>query len=129
MSSEITYYSDEEGVRITSNRAIFGNTTYAMANISSVTTAENPPSRSASILTVIIGLLSTIVGFYFDLLPLTIAGIIFILVGIVWIYLSSSIYRLLIRSSAGEVSVIASKDKNYIVKIANAINEAFIDRR
>ncbi len=33
---EICFYSDDRGVRITNTRAIIGNTTYAMANITSV---------------------------------------------------------------------------------------------
>lgn len=128
MRSEITYYSDE-GVRITSNRAIFFNTTYAMSNISSVTTAKKAPSRMAPILMIIVSIILTIVGFYGDILPLVIVGLILVVVGVLWFYFSSSVYHLLIRSAAGEVSVISSKDQKYIAQIANAINEAFIDRR
>ena len=42
MTTEQTFYTNEDGVRITTTRAIFGSTTYLMANITSVTRDEEP---------------------------------------------------------------------------------------
>jgi|GEM_PF-6142544 len=40
---EITFYSDNKGVRITNTRAIFKNKTYVMANISSISIGRKNP--------------------------------------------------------------------------------------
>ena len=57
MTDERTFYSDETGIQITGTRAIFGNTTYSMANISSVRTSETPAKRGGAIFTLIIGII------------------------------------------------------------------------
>ena len=38
MAEETSYYSDQNGVRVTDKRVIVNNITYAMANITSVST-------------------------------------------------------------------------------------------
>ncbi len=50
MTTEQTFYSDDKGVRITGTRAIFGSTTYSMANITSVTKGQEPAKRTPGIL-------------------------------------------------------------------------------
>jgi len=62
MNAERVYYSDEKGVRITSTRAIFGSTTYSMANISSVKSAEEPPKRGGGIFTAFVGVVILLIG-------------------------------------------------------------------
>jgi len=128
MTSERTYYSDEAGVRITGTRAIFHNTTYSMANIASIRTAQVPPKRAGAIWTIIIGLALSIIGISANISAMTIIGIVVLLLGILWFWKASSEYHIMITSASGEASALKSRDKDYISKIAQAMNEAIINR-
>ena len=128
MTSEQTFYSDEAGVRITGTRAIFYNTTYSMANIASIRTVKIPPKRTGAIWTIIIGVGLSIIGFSIDLSILTIVGVVILLLGILWVWKASGEYHIMITSSSGEASALKSKDRDYISRIAQAMNEAIISR-
>ena len=128
MTTERTYYSDDEGVRITGTRAIFNNTTYSMANISSIRTNEVPPKRGGAIFTIILGIILLVIGASGDLSVLTVIGIIVLLIGILWVWKASGEYHLMITSTSGEVSALKSTNKDYINKVTHAMNEAIIHR-
>jgi hypothetical protein len=57
MAEETSYYSDQNGVRVTDKRVIIGSTTYSMANITSVSTKVEHPSKIGPILIIAIGVL------------------------------------------------------------------------
>ncbi len=128
MPDEQTFYSDDVGVRITNTRAIFNKTTYAMANISSIRTEETPPKRAGAIWTIFIGVILFIIGLRVDIVGLTIAGVIILLLGILWVWKASGEYHIMITSASGETSALESKDKGYIDKVVQAMNEAIIHR-
>ena len=60
-SHEFTYYSSGN-VLVTSTRAVFGATTYAMANITSVAMGVIPPNRWLGFLVILTGLVFFFVG-------------------------------------------------------------------
>ena len=128
MTQEQVFYSDESGVRITGTRAIFNTTTYSMANISSIRTAVTPPKRAGAILMIIIGLLMAIIGFSSSVAALGVIGIVIVLLGILWFWKAASTYHIMITSASGEASALDSKNKEYIAKIGQAMNEAIIHR-
>ena len=128
MATEQTFYSDESGVRITGTRAIFGKTTYSMANISSVRTSESPPKRAGAIWTALIGLALLTISLSAEVTGLTIFGVIVLLVGVLWAWKASGEYNIMITSASGEVSALSSKNKEYIDKVAQSLNEAIIHR-
>ncbi len=128
MPAEQTFYADEDGIRITATRAIFGPITYAMANITSVTRGEEPAKRKPGILVAIVGSLTSIVGSSFNSTMWIIIGVLVLALGIYIAYVAKREYYLKITSAAGESTPISSKDKKYIDGIAVAINEALIRR-
>lgn len=128
MADEQTFYSDDEGVRITNTRAIFDNTTYSMANISSIRTKEIPAKRGGGIFTIILGLIILAIGVSAEITGLTIFGIIIFILGILWVWLATGEFHIMITSSSGEASALKSKDKGYIDKVTQAMNEAIIHR-
>ena len=127
MTAERTYYSDENGVRITRTRAIFGSTTYSMANLSSVRTVVRPPNRSRGISTALVGIVTLVIG-YNTGVEITAAGVVIILLGILIASMAKGIYYVMISSSSGESKAISSSDKDYINSITQALNEAIISR-
>ncbi len=126
--TEPTYYSDENGVRISTTRLLIGSTTYAMANIASVRTHVKPANRTPGILLAIGGFATISVSAYLNI-PIGIGvGVLFFILGIAWALLSKPTYFIRISSSSTETDAIGSRSKEYIAQVARAINEALIQR-
>jgi hypothetical protein len=124
--TETNYYS-RDGVKITNTRFIVENTTYPINGITSVRTSEIPPNKTGSIFLIVLGAILTLLGFSSNGSNITIAGVIFIVIGIIWLMSLKTWYALRISTSAGEKDAVTSKDEDYIRHIA-ALNEAIIHR-
>jgi hypothetical protein len=125
---EYVFFS-ENGVKITNTRAIFPNgVTYAMANITSVSRKHEAiqPSRLWPIVTVIMGLIcfptrdpgAMIVG------TLLVAG------GVFW-FRKKKVqhhYWVDIGSASGEAKQLYTSDGEWVARVVQAMNEAFIKR-
>lgn len=118
---EITFYRDASVV-VTQSRYVTNSKTYAMRNISSVHIFEIVKSRTFPVVLIIIGILmlfgddARVFGF------ITIAIAVLILLSI------KNEFAVRISTNSGEANSIVSKDRTYIQKIVNALNEAIIHR-
>lgn len=111
--AEQTFY-DQGGIKVTSNRLVFGQQTFQLAGITSVRPQEILPNRKGPIILMIVGLLCTLgIG---------------TIVGIIWWFMQKTTYAVMLVSAAGETPAYTSIDKNHIFQIANAINEAMAAR-
>ena len=128
MATEPTFYSDERGVRITPTRAIFGSTTYAMANITSVARSEDPPKRKPGIIVAILGFIILLACISFKSTEGIIVGVVVLGLGILIATKAKATYHVKITSASGEAKPISSKDKQHIDSIVMALNEALIRR-
>jgi len=128
MATEPTFYSDEQGVRITPTRAIFGSTTYAMANITSVARGEAPARRKPGIIIAILGLIIFVACISFESVEGVVVGVVVLGLGILIAAIAKSTYHVKITSASGEAEATSSKDKQYIDSIVMALNEALIRR-
>ena len=126
MATEQTYYSDEKGVRITGTRAIFGSTTYSMANISSIRTDQEPAKRIPGVVTAIIGLILLFMGY--SEVWLVIIGIVILGIGVLMALRAKGTYHVKITSASGEATALSSNDEGYVRRIVNAVNESIISR-
>ncbi len=131
-----TYYSDEKGVRITATRLIIskttGSVTYAMANITSISTKTVYPTLPLGIILAVVGVIMMSImmsigpAFDFWASILALVGVALLIIGIILAVRRE--YHLKVTSAAGEESPLASKDRKYIDQVAVAINEALIKR-
>ena len=119
LAGEQVFFS-EQGIQITSARAIFPGTTYAMANITSVSEAFAPPKRFWPIVTVIVGV--------FLLAAHPAAGILVVAAGVFWWFKQKKVYYLRIGSASGEAQPLWSTNYEWIHRVVQAMNEAFIKR-
>ena len=128
-SPEITFYSDNKGVKITNTRAIFGNKTYIMTNLSSISIGETAPNYLPGILVLLLGCICLFIG-YIGIYKsqLIIAGFAFLIFGCVILYCTKGVYSVRITSNSGETDTLTNLDKMYIQNIVAAINEAIIKR-
>lgn len=127
---EVSYYSDQSGVRVTDKRVIIGNTTYSMANITSISTHVEKPSLTGPILFIAIGAFLFIGGLAQNPTSggMVLAGLITGVLGYFWFRGCKAISHLRIASASGESTPLKSVNKDWIDGIARAINEAMIRR-
>ncbi|HYB60663.1 MAG TPA: DUF6232 family protein [Methylomirabilota bacterium] len=123
MAEETTFYSDQQGVRVTDKRVIFRTTTYALANITSVSTDRTAPSYAGPLLLFLIAAVALFVRGGGILLAIVSA-----VLGVFWWRKLRPTWHLHIKSASGESSPIQSGDEKRIASIAQAINEAIIHR-
>ena len=126
---ETTYYQDG-GITVTNARAVLGAKTYAMANITSVSMGEIPANRAPGVVVALIGLAiagcSASAGS--DGTSGIVIGVIVLGIGIAIAAAVKIQYVVKIGSASGESNALVAKDKEYIQKIVNAVNEAIIKR-
>jgi selenophosphate synthetase-related protein len=131
---EQTIYSDNAGIRITSARAVFGGTTYSMANVASVSMESRSPSVTGEVFLAIMGFGVLMCGgpaMQEDATMLAIVvciGLAMAIAGIALAVRAKKTYIVMIQSASGKANALSSKDKDYIENIVRAMNEAFIHR-
>ena len=121
MQNETTFYQDSL-VTVTQSRYITQSKTYAMRNISSVHVFEIEKSKVTPILMILFGIPFLFSGNVFWI------GLILIGLGILIVFNIKNEYTVRISTNAGEADSTISKDKEYIQKIVNALNDAMIHR-
>jgi hypothetical protein len=119
--NETKFYQDGF-VTVTQSRFVTQSKTYAMRNISSVHVFEIIKSKTKALLMIIFGIL-----FLFSK-DIFWVGFIIIALGIWWLISIKNEYAVRISTNAGEANSIVSKNKDYIQKIVNALNDAIIHR-
>jgi hypothetical protein len=126
MAEETSFYTDQKGVRVTDKRVIVGNTAYALANITSVSTAVEKPKLTGPILFIGIGILLLIGAASGNSGGSAVFGVLLLLLGVVWYLGCKPMWHLKIASASGESTPLQSIDQQWITGIAHAINEAMI---
>ena len=121
--SEISFMA-EGNVRVTNSRFISGGQTYAMSGITSVKQDVQKPKYGGLIILGLIGFITLAIGgnaVWIGLLMMVIA----IAVGISL----KADYFVILHSSSGEMKALTSKDKEFISRVVDAINQAIVFRR
>ena len=121
-------FLNERGVSVSNSRIMHEREgqTYAMSGITSVKCYEKKPSRKGPIILIIIGVLMLVDGLHEPALLL--GAIIFLASGITWWVLRKADYSVLLTSASGEMKAYTSKDKDFVIKIVNAVNDAIVHR-
>lgn len=121
VQNETTFYQDSS-VTVTQSRYITQSKTYAMRNISSVHIFEIEKSKVPPILFILLGIPFLFSGDFFWI------GLILIILGLLMFFTIKNEYSVRISTNAGEANSIISKNKEYIKKIVNALNDAIVHR-
>lgn len=131
MSEEKIIY-EKRNIKITNLRAIFGDKTYAMSNITSVEKGSIAPSGGFSFFFTLFGV---IIGLLAFLATPSMRGPIWLLAGLMLIggigtmlMGSKTEYYVQFASSAGEIKAHTSDDEAEIKQIVEAINQAIIQK-
>jgi len=128
-SGEVTYYTDQQGVRVTNARAIMGNRTYSMANISSVHLWKQDPSNTGPVILILFGVLQGVCCLAIkDIRSVSILGLILLAIGIAWLVGLKPTYYVRITAAGGETNALGSQNYAYIKGVVDALNEAIVKR-
>jgi Zn-dependent membrane protease YugP len=111
----------DNNVTVTQSRYIANSKTYTMRNISSVSLFTLKSSYTLEIILIILGVIILIAG------TIIIGGIL-VSIGILLMVLKKDEHAVRISTNSGEANSLTSKDKDYIKKIVNALNDAIVYR-
>ncbi|MFO0570157.1 MAG: DUF6232 family protein [Polyangiaceae bacterium] len=140
---ETTYYADQQGVRITNTRAIFGSVTYPVADLTSVEAARVSPNRVWAWITMALGALLVLGGTFSSctcaavgwpeaaLFSFAVFGVLgggVFTGGLVWNQVLKDTFVVRITTAGGDADALASHDQRHIEAIVNALNHALIQR-
>jgi hypothetical protein len=117
-------FFEKQGIIVTQSRFVYGAETYAVRNITSVKPKEIPPSNGWSIVLILVGLL--FLSAYPN--PVYWIGLVLILVNGLRIYSGKTTYVVQLSTSGGEVPAFKSHDKELVLDIITALNNAIIYR-
>ncbi|WP_192822789.1 DUF6232 family protein [Rufibacter sp. LB8] len=117
-----TVFFQDANVTVTQSRFISGGQTFAMRNISSVSNFHIKKSRAGAILLLMLGILMLFSEATRGM------GIALALAGGVWLYFTKDSYAVRINSNSAEANGFVAKDRDYIQKILDAVNEAMVFR-
>lgn len=146
MKTENVLYTDGHDVTVTESMFQVKKKWYHLSGITKHNFMILQPDRFPSIMLLVVGTLLEIVGAA-KLIPSTWlpnvylfnvwlsanlmaigVGILFLLMGATWIWLTKERYAVSITTAEGEKNVVVSKRKEYIAQIVHALNEAFFAR-
>jgi len=119
MAEEQVIY-ENGGVKVSNARLIMPAQTYAMSGITSVTTREFTPSKKGPIIVAIIGILLFFAKWFL--------GLIVVGVAVAWWVLSKSKFTLFLSSASGENEALTSSNRDFILEVEEAVNQAMIAR-
>jgi hypothetical protein len=130
MAEDVLYKSNF--VTVTPSVARFGNTSYQIANIGSVSVQADRKWNPVAVLLLVLGLVFLVLGLWLlpadDVLAFAamIGGIGLMIAGGVW-ETSYPIYefRLFLKTSSSDFQVLVSRDDKYITSVEQALEEAF----
>lgn len=129
MAEEVSIYQDAN-IHVTNLRAMLQGKTYAMANVTSVSTFTQVGNKAPGVILAILGVLLILMGIPTD----SIRGCSFGLgiplfaIGALMAWAAKDVYWVRIGSASGETNALSSQDYGYITRVVNAMNEAIVRR-
>jgi hypothetical protein len=125
---EVSYYTDNSGVRVTSARVIIFNKTYSLANISSVSVFTQPAKRGGLIVFGLALGLFGVAGLSGKNSGCAIASLLAAGLAIAIAFMMNDSHFVRITAAGGETNALESKNRQYIQTVVDAINEAIVQR-
>lgn len=116
-------FLQEKGVTVTNARFITYGKTQALAGITSVDCLVRSPNRWGPIILVILGII-----FFFGGGNSIFAGIFWVALGVFWWSRQKGTYIVQLESASGRSNALESKDKEFIFRVVDALNNAIVAR-
>jgi Family of unknown function (DUF6232) len=129
VAQEVPIYQDAT-IQVTNLRAMLPGKTYAMANVTSVSVFTQYGNTAPGVVVAVLGVFIALIGFAVrDALGcFVLFAAILIVAGVVYARSVKNIYWVRIGSASGETNALRSHDREYIMRVVNAMNEAIVRR-
>jgi hypothetical protein len=121
----------QRNIKITNLRAVFGDKTYAMSNITSVEKLSDTPTGAFGWLFLVLGLIVGMIALLADAtykLPMFLLAAMMIIGGVGTLKPGKPEYIVQFGSASGEIKAYTSTDHKEIEAIVAAINEAIVQK-
>lgn len=128
MTEEVTYYSDDEGVKITNREAVFSKKSYEIGTIISIRVTKNPSSSTIPLILIGCGsffLIISIIRFRFIEFFIGVFSLIFGIYDLV----ARPMHMIKLLQAKGEYVPFSSRDKDRVEQIVDALEAAIATRR
>jgi len=132
--AEERVFLNENNIYVSNTKVSLHGTTYATANITSVSKRFTPASKGCAIMLIIMGVLAVLASFgAFDssagdgFMVLLIAAAI-LAAGVFWFRALKPTFHVLLASAAAERQGLSSKDEALVDRVTVAINDAITHR-
>ena len=128
-------FLQEESVYVSNTKVLLHGTTYATANITSVTKRATPPSTGCAVILLVFGILLLLGGVCAFSKREPGAAVVVLLVAagmiaaaVMWMRSLKSTYHVVLASSSGERQGLSSQDESLVDRVVNAIAAAITHR-
>jgi hypothetical protein len=126
---EIVFFHDPaEGVKVTSTRFIVGAETYLLSGITSIRSIRIPPNYVPPIVLIVFALLACWGAIKFDNPLFYVVGLAGVGLGGLWAWRLCSRFAIVLCTAADENRSLISVDREFVVSVLRALNEAVIAR-
>lgn len=119
-------FLNENGTRVTNARFITPAQTYAMSGVTSVKKDVKPGSRVIAVVLALIGVFVLLASS--GRAGSVVFGLISLCGGVYLACVTKEIYFVVIHSASGESRAMQSKDKGFIDRVIEALNDSIIER-
>ena len=135
--AEEKVFFKEGSVMVTNARFIVSKHIFAMSGITSIKISKEKLSRKGPFLTILLGVILLYWGgrsWYLCLLDypwpgyLTLAGVTFFLLGVLWWHARRPIYHIVLTSASGETKPLSDNNRKPVERVIKALNDAIIHR-
>lgn len=128
-------FLDDADIYVSNTKVILGGTTYATANLTSVSKRFTPASKGCAVALTIIGVIFTFgslgtlfsKGFAEGFVMFLICGAI-TAAGIAWLRSLRPTYHVILASASGQQEGLTSKDDDLVNRVVSAISSAITHR-
>jgi len=117
--AEEKVFLDEKGVKVTNARFITFGKTHSMAGVTAVSSYIIKPNRKRPLIVALVGVIIAIFHW---------SGFIFIAGAVAYWFLQKNNYTLTLSSASGSDDALTDPDKDFILRVVDAVNEAIVFR-
>lgn len=119
-------FFEHDGVKVTNARFVADGKTFAMNNVTSVSSSQKKPSRLGGVLLLVFGLAMLPGGFS----DATVLGVALLVVAgaAYYLYQQKTTYSVVLNAAGGETAALTTHQKEYLDRVMAALNEAIVQR-
>ncbi len=111
-------YYNADAIKVTNSRFMVPGKTYSIRNVTSVEFLRKRPSLKGPIITIILGMVIFVASTVYQV------GLLVSAAGVLWLLLRKTVYIVVLASASAETEALTSTDKDLVMRVVAALNDA-----